>query len=405
MPGTYPLIRDAITHTPLTGQQWDEISTWRENGGNGSWRHAVWAAWLPASLAAGATYQVEFVTAAGTYSQTSHQALSALCSGPAAHDLKIHLTDVRNQNDSVRDSGDATFRVCDNINNVGRDAPRHLSAGNVMDEYVVSGMFKYTSGKFDPLLYAQCNIDLFTKASDGTSAGDVRWVCHVHNSWMNVQADSTGNSGNPGPAGFTNDPQAISYRYEVDDGASVVLDQSNFDATISALATRYPQEPTAPSPNGEPFLHVRRSSGGMRGTRAGDARFIDRDLRRRARPTVRSTTSGRRAAPLRRRNTQYVSMMQTGPRCRSADCHDHRAGHRHDDVLDARAALPFRDFQTLDSSGLTNWSPFGTTTRVTRKLYPALTAGEKLYWQETGLVIPITSTQATPSLQTLYGEG
>ena len=109
MPGTYPLIRDASTHVALPGQQWDEISTWRENGGNGSWRHAVWAAWLPNSLANGATYQVEFDSTAGTYSESSHQALSALCSGPAAHDLKIHLTDVRNLNDTVRDS--ATRRL------------------------------------------------------------------------------------------------------------------------------------------------------------------------------------------------------------------------------------------------------------------------------------------------------
>ena len=31
MPGTYPMIRDAATHVALRGQQWDEISTWREN--------------------------------------------------------------------------------------------------------------------------------------------------------------------------------------------------------------------------------------------------------------------------------------------------------------------------------------------------------------------------------------
>ena len=71
MPGTYPMIRDASTHVALPGQQWDEISTWRENGGNGSWRHAVWAIWLPNSLAPGATYQVEFVTTAGAYSKSS----------------------------------------------------------------------------------------------------------------------------------------------------------------------------------------------------------------------------------------------------------------------------------------------------------------------------------------------
>jgi len=35
MPGIYPVIRDAATHVALRGQQWDEISTWRENGGNG----------------------------------------------------------------------------------------------------------------------------------------------------------------------------------------------------------------------------------------------------------------------------------------------------------------------------------------------------------------------------------
>src|SRR6266481_9405752 len=37
LPGTYPLLRDAATHVALSGQQWDEISTWRENGGNNSW--------------------------------------------------------------------------------------------------------------------------------------------------------------------------------------------------------------------------------------------------------------------------------------------------------------------------------------------------------------------------------
>jgi hypothetical protein len=74
MPGTYPLIRDATTHVALPGQQWDEISTWcfpsasncqtGAPGFNGSWRHAVWAIWLPNSLAAGASYQIEFVPTA-----------------------------------------------------------------------------------------------------------------------------------------------------------------------------------------------------------------------------------------------------------------------------------------------------------------------------------------------------
>src|SRR5215831_16616473 len=235
MPGIYPVIRDAATHLALRGQQWDEISTWRENGGNGSWRHAVWAIWLPKNLVGGASYTVEFVLARGVYSQSSHQPLGALCKGSGAHDLKIHLGDVRNQDDTVRDGGEASFRLCDNIANVGRDAPRHLRAGNVYDEYEVRGLFTYgSSGHKDPLLYASCIVDLFTRAADGISPGDVRWVCHVHNSWMNVAAGSVGNPGAPGPAGFVGDPQAISYRPEVLDGAVSVLNWSGLDATVSS---------------------------------------------------------------------------------------------------------------------------------------------------------------------------
>ena len=59
-------------------------------------------------------------------------------------------------------------------------------------------------------------------------------MCHVHNSWQNVASGSAGNAGNPGPAGFANDPQAISYRPEIDDGASDVLDWSNLDATVAS---------------------------------------------------------------------------------------------------------------------------------------------------------------------------
>jgi hypothetical protein len=236
MPGTHPDVRDASTHTSLNGQQWDEISTFRENGGNGSWRHAVWAAWLPTALSPGAKFQVEFAATAGAYSESSHQPLSALCTGAAAHDLKLDLTDVRNQNDTVRDSGHAVFRLCDNIANVGRDAPRHLRAGNVYDEYEIRGVPVYTSGHPDPLLYEQCIVDIFTKASDGTSPGDVRWVCHQINAWMNVKAGSSGNAGNPGPAGFANDPQAVSYRPQVLDGSSVVMDWSGLDATIASTS-------------------------------------------------------------------------------------------------------------------------------------------------------------------------
>ena len=59
----------------------------------------MWVADLPASLAARASYQVEFVTA-GAYSQAPFLALSALCSRVNTHDLKIHLSDIRNQDDT-----------------------------------------------------------------------------------------------------------------------------------------------------------------------------------------------------------------------------------------------------------------------------------------------------------------
>jgi len=383
------------------GQQWDEISTWRENGGNGSWRHAVWAAWLPNSLANGATYQVEFFTTPGTYSQSSHQALSALCSGPAAHDLKIHLTDVRNQADTVRDSGDATFRLCDNIANAGRDAPRHVRAGNVYDEYIVSGMFVYTSGHQDPLLYAQCNVDIFTNASDGVSAGDTRWVCHVHNSWENVAAGSTGNAGNPGPAGFTNDPQAISYRAEIDDGASDVLDWSNSDATINSASNPIvPAAANGCNAWGETVCMFVPGSTGINTWYNGQATRISctstcvagltNGQLYYAWPSSSATLGG---PP----NTQYVNLMvtpyvgepfpMTSSQGTGTTTFSTRIQHYH-----------FQAWQTLDWTGQTNWSPFGTTTRVTRKVYPSFSPAEQLYWQQTGLVIPINLSQPIPTL-------
>jgi hypothetical protein len=401
LPGTYPLIRDASTHVALPGQQWDEISTWRENGGNGSWRHAVWAAWLPNSLAAGATYQVEFVAAAGTYAQSSHQALSALCSGAAAHDLKIHLTDVRNLNDTVRDSGDATFRVCNNIANAGRDAPRHLRGGHVYDEYQVNGLFVYTSGHKDPLLYAQCNVDIFTKASDGVSAGDVRWVCHLHNSWENVAAGSTGNAGNPGPAGFANDPQSISYRVEIDDGSTSVLDWSGLDATVSSVTN--PIQPNAnvgcDTASGSFCMSVPSSTGPNtwyygQATRAScpspnvcPAGINDGQLYY-AYPSASTVSGGtvtnQVALMLSPIDNAGANFFMTGTQGTGTTSFSTRILHTH-----------WSAWQTLDWTGQDNWAPFGTATRVTRKIYPVFTAAEKLYWQQSGLIAPLNLSQTT----------
>jgi hypothetical protein len=402
MPGTYPLIHDAATHVTLPGQQWDEISTWRENGGNGSWRHAVWAAWLPNSLANGATYQVEFVVAAGTYSESSHQALSVLCSGPASHDLKIHLTDVRNQNDTVRDSGDATFDVCSNISNVGRDAPRHLRAGNVYDEYEVSGIPVYTSGHQDPLLYVQAIVDIFTKASDGVSPGDVRWVFHVHNSWQNVASGSAGNAGNPGPAGFANDPQAISYRPEIDDGSSDVLDWSNLNTTVASSSNPIVSASAVGcNASGETVcLNIPGSTGAntwyqgqatrisctgtcVGGLNNGQLYYIYPS----GTITSRSTTT----------NSQYISLI-TDPFYNGSFPMTSSQGTGNSTFSARVQHYHFETWQTLDWTGLTNWSAFGTTTRVTRKAYPSFTASEQKYWEESGVVPPINLTQSIGSV-------
>ena len=113
-------------------------------------------------------------------------ALSALCSGPNSHDLKIHLTDVRNQDDTVRRSGDATFDLCANIANGGRDAPRILDQGSVVTTAKIVGRFLYTDATYDPLLYAECNVGLWVDPATGNSLKDTSWVCLVHNSWMTV---------------------------------------------------------------------------------------------------------------------------------------------------------------------------------------------------------------------------
>ncbi len=407
MSGSYPLIRNAATHVALPGQQWDEISTWRENGGNGSWRHAVWAAWLPADVAAGATFQVEFVVVAGTYSETSHQSLSALCSGPAAHHLKIHYTDLRNQDNSVRDSGDATFDVCNNINNTGRDAPRHVRAGNVYDEYIVSGVPVYTSGHQDPLLYDQAIIDIFTKASDGVSAGDVRWVIHNHNSWENVAAGSTGNAGNPGPAGFANDPQMVSYRVEIDDGASDVLDWSNLDATIASSSNPIVAAAgVGCNAAGETScLDVPASTGANKwyqgqATRVSCTATCVGGLNNGQLYWVWPSGSAGSVGV----NTQYVSPMLT-PYVGEPFPLTSSQGSGTTTFSTRVTSWHFETWQTLDWTGLSNWSPFGTTTRVTRKVYPTFTAAEARYWQETGLIVPINLSQPTGNLGPDWSNG
>lgn len=235
-PGTYPIIRDAITHTALV-HQWDEVATRNTNGDDGSWRHAVYSIRLPSNIAAGATYQAEFVRQTGTYSASAKQTLSALA---AAHDLKIRFTDFRNQDGSVRGSGAATFSVNANIGNTGVDSPRKCATGPVRDCWIVMGKpVDDVNGTPDTEIYVQFYLDLTTSASNQTSLGDVRYVPAVMSPWQNT----------PNPY------QDLSYYPQVLDGSNVVLDWSNLNQTFRSssnpvnTSTGYITVPTSTGTN------------------------------------------------------------------------------------------------------------------------------------------------------------
>ncbi len=114
-----------------------------------------------------------------------------------------------------------------------------MTAGSVaynstLNAYTVPGV---AAGSQDPLLYAICYVDVTTQ-SNGTTMGKVRTVCALHNSWLSVAAGTTGRAGNPGPAGYANDPQTINYRAALLDGTHTILDMSApFDATIDTTVT------------------------------------------------------------------------------------------------------------------------------------------------------------------------
>src|SRR6185295_8415306 len=91
-----------------------------------------------------------------------------------------------------------------------------------------------TSGNKDPQMYVEWIVDLTADASNQTSLGAVRHVAIVSNPWMKVSQTSVGNPGAPGPIGFTNDPQAISYRPQILDGSTNVLDWSWYDADLDS---------------------------------------------------------------------------------------------------------------------------------------------------------------------------
>ena len=416
MPGNYPVIRDATTHVALAGQQWDEISTWRENGGNNSWRHAVWAIDLPNSLASGASYQVEFVDTAGAYSKSAALALSALCAGPNAHDLKIHLTDIRNQDDTVRQTGEATFRLCDHIVVTGgRDDPRILDQGSVRTTAKIVGKFVYTDASEDPLLYAECNVGLYVDPTTGNSLKDTSWVCWIHNSWMTVAQGAAGHAGNPGPAGLANDPQTISYRPEMLDGTTSVLNWSALDATVSSLSN-----PVVSSGCGSVYdtgyqlpvcLNIPTSTG-------ANAWYYGQ--------AVRITSTGTPVGGLTNGNIDWVypngSANNNCTQTNLVTIIDQPSPQNGSPIVtgsqgSGSTTFSFRvwhpnmmSWLLMDTTADDNWSPGGTVTRVTREVLPAFTATEKLYWESTGIITPLDFTNINSGdtnwagLQCQYGD-
>ena len=427
-------IRDAASHTPLT-YQLDEVSTRRENGDDGSIRHVVFSMLFPASspqyssggIPPNGAYQIEFVPTSGPCSPgTTHQTLASLC---AAHDIKIHFTDVRNQNGTLRDSGDMTFDTCANISNVGRDAPRHVAQGAARDTYIVSGIPVYTSGHGDPLIYVQCYLDVTTLA-DGVTQGPLRHVCRVDNSWMNVAAGSTGNSRAPGPDGFANDPQAVSYRPVILDGSADVLDWSPFDASVNSSSNPVNR---AGDNNGTSVCTVDLNSNGnwnipsstganawQQGTAlyystsgtppAGMASFNNNPN-----PASQATESLIFVNPVGEAytnpntpvsNTNVVAFAQVpavSPLCGAPPILATSEGSGAQNFSWRVFHYHWNSWYTLDQTGLENWQIGGS--RVTSPLLPQFTTAEQTYWKETGTIPPLRLTTPVSAIAdpTSYG--
>jgi hypothetical protein len=438
-------IRDAVSHADLI-YQLDEIATRRENGDDGSIRHFVFAFLFPASspqytgggIPAGRTYQIEFVPTGAPYSMPkTHQTLSALCTGNSGgpyHDLKLVLTDVRNQDESMRGpsgrAGALTFDVCANIANTGRDAPRHVAQGPVRDTYIVSGAPAYSDGTKDPLLYVQAYVDL-TTLSDGITFGPVRHIFRVDNSWMNVKAGSAGNAGAPGPTGFGDgtigpagggtagsghgDPQAISYRPALYDGSSALLDWSWWDASVSSSSN--PIVLTGDTNHGCQADLASVGNWTIPASDGNNAWFVGHAVRYSTTGTAPSgmvsgalyftAPVGAAYSPNGGPPDNYpVVAFETVPYF----CYTPGTNYQVAPTTQGSGAQIFsyriwhpkwKSWYTTDQTTLENWALAGSTSRTTSPLLPAFTSSEQVYWKETGTIPPLRIT-TTPTDPTPY---
>jgi len=394
--GSYPVFRDATTHVPLI-QQLDDIATFRENSDDGSMRHAAVAVQLPVAIPARGTYTMEIIKQTGTYSAAGKQTLAALC---AAHDLKLDMTDVRNQDHTVRDSGHAVSRVCDNVNNTGRDAPRHVRAGPVSDTYIVRGPPIYaTSGNKDPLLYVEWTLDLTTDPSNQTSLGQVRHVAFVMNPWMNVAAGTVGDAGAPGPVGFANDPQVVSYHPQLLDSATNLIDWSWYNASLDSSTNPILLNTTAWPGCGSGAIDTN-GQWTIPGSVGTNAWYHGMAVEYHTAGTPPAGMTNDRIYFINASGTQYTNVnANNGQKIYLARIPSICTGAIPDVIPTTEGSgtqtFSFRIWQykwggwyTWMPDAKENWTVGTTSARTVSNLYPSLSTAEIQYWKESGSVMP-----------------
>ena len=171
--------RNAATHNPLIWQH-DNTATRHVNGDDGSVRHWTFGVLTDASVAAGAFYTIEWVsTGAACPAQTAHQTLATLA---AAHDLKVHFTNVTNQDLTIRGSGSMTFDINTAAAYTGRDAPTRYAQGPVYDGFRIAGAPTYDAASSGRLIGAQLSPTQITQSN---------WT-GITNGSFHVVVDGTG---------------------------------------------------------------------------------------------------------------------------------------------------------------------------------------------------------------------
>lgn len=402
--------RNASTHADLAYDLFN-ISTRRENSDDNSIRHLTWWLRTDAAVPINGTQTIEFVkTGASCPAQTPRTPAAMKARLVAAgHALKVVFNDVRNQDGTLRGvagHNTLTFDVNAAFDNVGRDAPRSYGAGDVNDGWILSGAPKNDQGVADPMLYVNFYLDATSKA-DGT-LGTLVHSALVSSPWMNVAAGSIGNSGSPGPAGLTGDPQAISYRPQVLDGTTNNLDWSWWDYTIPSSSN-----PVRTVASGDPIgcaspIGLYKGLGDWTIQGSVGANVVPHLS------AFRYSTTGTPPSGMPASGTlvfsynvglgysgdadqvaalKTVHFMQAPFGCISpATSYDPTNQGSGNQIFEFRVLHPHNQaFLTVDQNASDNVTA-ANGTRTAWGIYPALTMTEQAYWKNTGLIPPVNNT-------------